>query len=170
MTLTVAPGANSPLTEANRCAIFLFALIELRRDPRSVELSGGIGVGFGIVLGGKVYSGAHGDAGEFRSAFCDGPGEVQLSLSKETLSRLESDRSTLSLAGDELARNVAMMVNAMDFERVYVGGDIEALDIDFPALLRRRLAENWMYPFPKDVEIRYSSLGGKAVAYGRPRA
>jgi hypothetical protein len=23
-----------------------------------------------------------------------------------------------------------------------------------------------MYPFPKDVEIHYSSLGGKAVAYG----
>jgi hypothetical protein len=23
-----------------------------------------------------------------------------------------------------------------------------------------------MYPFPKEVEIHYSSLGGKAVAYG----
>ena len=59
-----------------------------------------------------------------------------------------------------------MLVNTMDFERVYVGGDIEALDVDFPAMLARRLEENWMYPFPKDVEIRYSSLGGKAVAYG----
>jgi len=145
---------------------FLFALIELRGDPRSVGISGGLGVGFGIVLGGKVYSGAHGDAGEFRSAFCDGPGEVQLSLSKDTLSRLDSDNAALALAGDELARNVAMMVNMMDFERVYVGGDIEALDIDFPALLRSRLEDNWMYPFPKDVEIRNSSLGDKAVAYG----
>ena len=59
-----------------------------------------------------------------------------------------------------------MLVNTMDFERVYVGGDIESLDVDFPALLRRRLEENWMYPFPKEVEIHYSSLGGKAVAYG----
>ena len=41
-----------------------------------------------------------------------------------------------------------------------------ALDVDFPSMLRRRLEENWMYPFPKDVEIHYSSLGGKAVAYG----
>jgi predicted NBD/HSP70 family sugar kinase len=145
---------------------FLFALVEFRRDPKSIGLSGGIGVGFGIVLGGKVYSGAHGNAGEFRSAFCDGPGELQLSLPKTILSRLDSDREALVGAVDELARNVAMLVNTMDFERVYIGGDIEALDVDFPVLLRRRLGENWMYPFPKEVEIHYSSLGGKAVAYG----
>jgi predicted NBD/HSP70 family sugar kinase len=145
---------------------FLFALVEFRRDPKSLRLSGGIGVGFGIVLGGKVYSGAHGNAGEFRSAFCDGPGELQLSLSKAALSRLESDREVLVTAADELARNAAMLVNTMDFARVYVGGDIEALDVDFPSMLRRRLEENWMYPFPKEVEIHYSSLGGKAVAYG----
>jgi predicted NBD/HSP70 family sugar kinase len=145
---------------------FLFALIEFRRDPLAIGPSGEIGVGFGIVLGGKVYSGAHGNAGEFRSAFCNGPGELQLSLPKTTLSRLDSDRESLAAAADELARNTAMMVNTMDFERIYVGGDIEALDVDFPAILRRRLAENWMYPFPKEVEIRYSSLGGKAVAYG----
>jgi len=145
---------------------FLFALIEFRRDTHSIGKSGGIGVGFGIMLGGKVYSGAHGNAGEFRSTFCDGPGEMQLSLPKNMIARLDSDREVLIAAADELARNVAMLVNTMDFERVYVGGDIEALDVDFPALLRRRLEENWMYPFPKDVDIRYSSLGGKAVAYG----
>lgn len=145
---------------------FIFALVEFRRDPRSLGQAGGIGIGFGIVLGGKVYSGAHGNAGEFRSAFCDGPGELQLSLPKATLTRLDSDRGALLAAADELARNAAMLVNTMDFERVYVGGDIEALDVDFPALLRRRLEENWMYPFPKEVDIHYSSLGGKAVAYG----
>jgi predicted NBD/HSP70 family sugar kinase len=145
---------------------FLFALIEFRRDTHSIGKSGGIGVGFGIMLGGKVYSGAHGNAGEFRSTFCYGPGEMQLSLPKTMIARLDSDREVLMAAADELARNVAMLVNTMDFERVYVGGDIEALDVDFPSLLRRRLEENWMYPFPKDVDIRYSSLGGKAVAYG----
>jgi predicted NBD/HSP70 family sugar kinase len=145
---------------------FLFSLIEFRRDPKSLDQCGGLGVGFGIVLGGKVYSGSHGNAGEFRSAFCEGRGEIQLSLPKTTLSLLDSDRDALVAAADELARNVAMMVNTMDFERVYVGGDIEAFDVDFSSLLRRRLEENWMYPFPKDVDIRYSSLGGKAVAYG----
>ena len=59
-----------------------------------------------------------------------------------------------------------MIVNTMDFDRVYIGGDIEALNVDLPGALRRRLEENWMYPAPRDVDIRYSSLGGKAVAYG----
>ena len=145
---------------------FLFALVEYRKDPISLGQYGGMGVGFGVALGGKVYSGAHGNAGEFRSAFCDGPGSLQFSLSRDELSRIDQDRDALLAAADELARNAAMLVNTMDFDRVYVGGDIESLDIDFPGLLRRRLEENWMYPFPKDVEIRYSSLGGKAVAYG----
>ena len=89
-----------------------------------------------------------------------------MSLTKAALSRIDADPKVLAEAADELAHNVAMLVNTMDFERVYIGGDIEALDVDFPSLLKRRLAENWMYPFPKEVEVRYSSLGTKAVAYG----
>jgi predicted NBD/HSP70 family sugar kinase len=145
---------------------FLFALVEYRQDQTSLGCFGGIGVGFGISYGGKVYSGAHGNAGEFRSAFCDGRGDLQFSLSKDDLSRIETDRKILERTTDELARNMAMLVNTMDFDRVYIGGDIEGLHVDFPALLRRRLEENWMYPSPKDVEIRYSSLGGRSVAYG----
>lgn len=144
---------------------FLFALVEYRK-PLTRSLRGGIGVGFGVVLGGKVHAGAHGNAGEFRSVFCDGPGELQFSLPEAELSRLDSDSMALSRTADELSRNMAMLVNTMDFDRVYIGGDIEALDIDLPATLRRRLEENWMYPAPKDVDICYSSLGGKAVAYG----
>jgi len=118
------------------------------------------------VLGGKVYWGAHGDAGEFRSTFCDGPGELQFSLPKSTLSRIASDPGALAGLIDELARNMAMLVNTMDFDRVYVGGNIESLDADIPGLLGKRFAENWMYPFKKGVAVNYSSLGAKAVAYG----
>lgn len=145
---------------------FLFALVEYRQDATSLSRYGGIGVGFGIVLGGRVHTGTHGYSGEFRSAFCDGPGELQFSLSREELIHLRSDKNLLNRTVDELARNMAMLINTMDFQHVYIGGDIEALDIDLPAILRHRLEENWMYPSPKDVEIRYSSLGDKAVAFG----
>ena len=113
-----------------------------------------------------MHTGAHGNAGEFRSVFCDGRGELQFSLREDELARLDSDGDALVRTADELARNMAMLVNTMDFDRVYIGGDIESLDVDLPATLRRRLEENWMYPAPKGVDIRYSSLGGKAVAYG----
>lgn len=145
---------------------FLFALVEYRRDRAALADYGGIGVGFGVVLGGKVYTGSRGNAGEFRSAFCDGRGELQFSLAKEEIARMHRDRAALDKLCDELARNMALLINTMDFESVYVGGDIEELDVDFPAFLRKRLEDNWMYPFPKDIAIRYSSLGGKAVAYG----
>jgi predicted NBD/HSP70 family sugar kinase len=145
---------------------FLFALVEYRKDDMSLGQYGGLGVGFGIVLGGKVYSGAHGNAGEFRSAFCEGRGKLQFSLTREELSRIDRDPELLSRVTDELARNMGMLVNTMDFQRVFIGGDIEGLGVDFPSLLRRRLEENWMYPFPKDVDIRYSSMGGRSVAYG----
>jgi len=144
---------------------FLFALVEYRR-PLTRSLRGGIGVGFGVVMGGKVHAGTHGNAGEFRSVFCNGPGPLQFSLAEEELARLDSDADALERTCDELSRNMAMLVNTMDFDRVYIGGDIESLDVDLPGMLRRRLAENWMYPAPKGVDIRYSSLGGKAVAYG----
>jgi len=144
---------------------FLFALVEYRR-PLALSLRGGVGVGFGIVLGGKVHAGVHGNAGEFRSVFCDGSGELQFSLREDELARLDTDADALGRTADELARNMAMLVNTMDFDRVYIGGDIEALNVDLPGALRLRLEENWMYPAPRDVDIRYSSLGGKAVAYG----
>lgn len=144
---------------------FLFALVEYRR-PLTRSLRGGIGVGFGVVMGGKVHAGTHGNAGEFRSVFCDGAGPLQFSLAEEELARLDSDTDALERTCDELSRNMAMLVNTMDFDRVYIGGDIESLDVDLPGMLRLRLAENWMYPAPKGVDIRYSSLGGRAVAYG----
>lgn len=145
---------------------FMFALVECRRGPTSIGTLGGLGVGIGIVLGGKVHSGVHGTAGEFRSAFCEGPGEMQLSLPKGDLSKYGTDLDVQIRVSDELARNFSMLVNALDFQRVYIGGDIEGLPIDFPSVLRQRLEESRMYPFPKGVEIRYSSLGDRAVAYG----
>lgn len=145
---------------------FLFALVEYRQDRTSLSNYGGIGVGFGIVLNGKVHTGSHGFAGEFRSAFCDGKNDLQFSLPREDLIKLSTDRGILEKTIDELSRNMAMLINTMDFSQVFIGGDIEALDIDLPLILRRRLEENWMYPSPKDVEIRYTSLKDKAVAYG----
>lgn len=145
---------------------FLFALVEYRQDTTSLGSYGGLGVGFGVVHGGKVYSGSHGNAGEFRSTFCKGNGDLQFSLPVDELRRMDRDPQVLAKAMEELARNMAMLVNTMDFGRVYVGGDIEDLPVDFPAVLRLCLEENWMYPSPKDVEICYSSLKGRAVAYG----
>ncbi len=145
---------------------FLFVLVEYKHELEALENSGGLGVGLGIVLDGKLYAGSHGNAGEFRSAFCDGPGLLQFSLSKKDIGKLAEDQKILYRAADELARNMAMLVNTMDFDSVIIGGDIEGLGVDLPKLLAHRLEENWMYPIEKKTEIRYSKLGPRVVAYG----
>ncbi|MCE5255521.1 MAG: ROK family transcriptional regulator [Spirochaetaceae bacterium] len=145
---------------------FLFALVEYREDEMSLKRCGGMGVGFGIVLGGKVHTGTHGFAGEFRSTFCKGKSPVQFSLAKEELVTLRSNADVLANTIEELSRNMAMLINTMDFSQVFIGGNVEAFDPDLPVVLKAKLEENWMYATPKDVEIRYSSLQDKAVAYG----
>ena len=124
---TVSAGRSCPRhveNEANCCTWgelsfnhdealrdFIFALVEFRHDSQSVGRDGGLGVSLGITLNGKVYCGAHGNAEEFRSAFCEGPGELPLSLPKSELVRLDPDRGILLAAIDELAQNMAMPVN-----------------------------------------------------------
>lgn len=145
---------------------FLFALIEYRKDRMSLGQYGGLGVGFGMVFGGRVYTGQHGNAGEFRSAFCTGKGELQFSKPKSLLCRIDTDRDARDAVTDELARNMAMLVNTMDFNHIFVGGDTDLVGPDFLSLLRSRLEENWMYPEPKDVVIARASFGDVAVACG----
>jgi len=152
--------------KASNLRNFIFALVEIRRDSVSREGYGGMGMGFGMVLGGKLWSGAHGNAGEFRSAFCDGPGPIQVSLPKDLIQRAAESPEALRAVADEFARNLAMLVNTIDIDRIFVGGDIENADIDFLGMLRKRLVDNWMYPQLFQVDLSYSSLGSKAVACG----
>lgn len=72
MMSTVTPGAKWPSTEVEGLRNSLFPLVEYRPGFPSVGSQGGLGVGFGVGMGGKVYSGIHVSAGEFRSAFCPG--------------------------------------------------------------------------------------------------
>jgi predicted NBD/HSP70 family sugar kinase len=145
---------------------FLFALVEFRRDPVSQREFGGVGVGFGIVLDGKVRYGSHSYAGEFRSVFCKECGGLQFSLTANDLVHLRTDGEALDRFALELAENMAMLVNTFDFGRVFIGGDIESLEYDFCSLLSGKIRDNWMYPIERSIDVNYSSFGPTAVSYG----
>lgn len=144
----------------------LFALVEFKQALVPHDQYGGVGVGLGIVVNGRVHYGSHWAAGEFRSVICSRQDGIQVSLSKKDLGRVLEDPSVLERFASELARNMAMLVNALDVDRVFIGGDIETVGFDFCGVLKKAIAENWMYPVKKDIEIQYSSLGAKAVAFG----
>lgn len=144
----------------------LFVLVEFKQALVPHAEYGGVGVGFGIVLNGKVHYGSNSFAGEFRSVLCTEKNDSQVSLSKDELGRILQDHSVFDRLASELARNIAMLVNTLDFSDVFVGGDIESYDFDFCRILEKAIEENWIYPVRKHVNIQYSSLGARAVAYG----
>jgi len=125
-----------------------------------------VGVGFGLVINGRVHYGSNYSAGEFRSVLCTADDDIQVSLSREELGRVLSDPSVFDRFAVELARNIAMLVNTLDFSRVFIGGDIESCGFDFCRILEDAIDANWLYPIKKRIDIQYSSLGAKAVAFG----
>jgi predicted NBD/HSP70 family sugar kinase len=144
----------------------LFVLVEFKQALILHEEYGGVGVGFGIVLNGKVYYGSNSVAGEFRSVLCTECDGGQVSLSRKDLSLILQDSAIFKRFASELARNIAMLVNTLDFCHVFIGGDIEECGFDFCHILETEIEKNWMYPMLKPVTIQYSSLGAESVAFG----
>ncbi|MDA3956574.1 ROK family transcriptional regulator [Oceanispirochaeta sp.] len=144
----------------------LFVLVEFKQAIVPHDEYGGVGIGFGIVLNGKVHYGSSSSAGEFRSILCTENNGLQVSLSNEELSQILTDQSVLDRFASELSSNIAMLVNTLDLSQVFIGGDIEKCDFDFCQILDDKIQKYWMYPTKKKVGIHYSSLGAKAVAFG----
>jgi predicted NBD/HSP70 family sugar kinase len=144
----------------------LFVLVEFKQAVVPHNEYGGVGVGFGIVINGKVHYGTNSYAGEFRSVLCTDDSGIQVTLSREDLSKILQDPAVFERFASELARNIAMLVNTLDFSRIFIGGDIETSDIDFCHLLEKAIEKNWMYPVKRQIKIQYSSLGAQAVAFG----
>ncbi len=144
----------------------LFALIEFRQALVPHAEYGGVGIGFGLVLNGKVHYGSNYFAGEFRSVLCTENNGIQVSCPKEDLSQILKDPSVLEKFVTELARNIAMLVNTLDCDSVFIGGDIEDSELDFCRILEKAIQDNWMYPVKRQIKIQYSSMGTEAVAFG----
>jgi predicted NBD/HSP70 family sugar kinase len=180
---TIAAAYDLPVfieNDANACAWgelafhrdkklrdFIFVLVEFRgaRDgPRMVERTG---VGMGIVIGGRVHYGHDFSAGEFRSVFRTPESRGQFSLLPDEAFRLEQDPAVLGRFFRELSKNIAMLVNTLNLDHVFLGGTIERYEREVQPVLAEEIRFNWPYP-QSDLrcDIRFSSQGEKAVAYG----
>jgi hypothetical protein len=148
---------------------FIFLMIEFNQVNVPHKKYGGIGIGLGIVVDGKLYHGAHSYAGEFRSAFCNGDDDFQLSLSRDDLSHLFDDHAVFERFCDELSRNIAMLANTMDIGCIYVGSDCEPQGREFCQTLEKAIGMGWPFPVEKRIPISYSSIGAYSVAIGAAR-
>jgi predicted NBD/HSP70 family sugar kinase len=145
---------------------FLFALVEFRKGKTPKDFYKGIALGIGAVIEGRVYYGQDFSAGEFRSTLWREPNAGQFSLTDREMLRVEADREVRARFIDELSKNLALLVNTLDFNRIFLGGDIEKYESEVKPVLEAEIRRNWSYSSPVNCQISFSSLGPRSVAYG----
>jgi predicted NBD/HSP70 family sugar kinase len=152
--------------KANGLKNFLFTLVQFRTGEISRQEYGGVGVGLGIVINSKVYTGANYTAGEFRSAYWSGGAGDQFSIPYEEIKNVQHRVDLMENFVRELSKNLALFVNTFNLNKVFIGGDIEDCELDVPSILNKEIKKNWMYPTSPTCDVSYSTLGEKAVSYG----
>ena len=145
---------------------FLYVLVQMRTSEPGRHLYGGIGVGIGVVINGTLYPGANFTAGEFRSALYDGQGTGQFSLTDEEAARVATDPAMRERFFRELARNVAVIINVMNLDHLFIGGDILAYHGEIESVFNEEIQRNWPYESPVQCEIGLSLFGENSVVYG----
>ncbi len=145
---------------------FLFVLGELRKHTVEMDDYRIMALGFGLVVDGKVHHGTGHSAGEFRSILYR-PNQVnQFSLADEDARRFLMDPEVDRQVVGELAQHVAFLVHSLNFERVVIGGPIEALADELIPAIEKDMRDKWAYPGPVNCTVSLSRLGDRAVAFG----
>lgn len=153
-------------------------------------VSGGIGVGAGIVLGGRLFRGAGGRAGELGhvvvdpagpacscggrgclegvagvEALCDAAGVADLDALAAAAERPDpAAAAALSAGGHALGIALAGALNLLDVPTVVLGGGYPRLGPALPAAVADELARRVVWRSP--VELRSSVLGADAALRG----
>ncbi|MBN2351255.1 MAG: ROK family transcriptional regulator [Spirochaetales bacterium] len=145
---------------------FLFVLIEFREQELIKTGLGGIAVGLGIALNGKVYYGEDFSAGEFRSVFATPRNPSQFSLSENDILLVNKDRLKFKNFIRELSVNIALLVNALNIKQIIWGGSRSEYAEEISPIMLHAIQENWPYPDTVTCTVRASTFGELTVAYG----
>ncbi|MFW5801660.1 MAG: ROK family transcriptional regulator [Spirochaeta sp.] len=124
-------------------------------------------VGMGIAYRRRVYHGTDYFAGEFRSIFWKGEAEGQLSISKSELERFTTSEDIRRQVFSELAMQVALIVNTLNLNGVFICGGMERYSHEFTPLLEQQIKINWSYEMvERNIPLLNSSYGDLSVAVG----
>lgn len=145
---------------------FIFVLIEIREEEINIKHYGGIAVGLGIVINGKVYYGSNYTSGEFRSVFAKPSDLSQFSLSKDQVLKINEDEKIFKKFAKELSENLALLVNTLNIDHVIISSLNVKFEKDIIPILKKNIQKNFPYSTEVSCDIKYSSLGDETVAYG----
>ena len=144
---------------------FASVIIEFN-NPETSFIHDKISTGIGLVINSKVYYGNDFSAGEFMSVFRNETNKGQYSLSTDELAKFGRDKDTLIKFIREFSKNISLLVNTLNLGNVFLGGDIEVYRDEVKPILESEIQNNWAYTDKVNCEIKFSSLGDKAVAFG----
>jgi hypothetical protein len=144
---------------------YVYLLIEKHGNNPITGINRGIGVGMGIVLDGKVYSGAHKAAGEYTCAGWRPPLNGPTSMPSEDLERLFEDQGLFEDYLEEIMRNLIPVLTSIDPDTLVMGGDLISEE-DVQRVLRERLANSYYHSSKNRCSIEFSPFGYLDVARG----
>ena len=146
---------------------FLFVLVEFHGSAATTsDTTFGIAVGLGFVFNGKLHYGQNNSAGEFRSIEWTNKNVSQFSINDEDTYRIEENDEVFEIFSKELSNHLAFLVNTLNLNHIFLGGDIEKHKDRFTPVLKSSIQKNWPYKDVDKCTIHYSSFGKSAVAYG----
>ena len=145
---------------------FVFVLTEFRSPPQRQLYVGDIGLGLGIVIGGAVYYGTTGAAGEFRSVYWHPGYTNQFAIPDNEARDILNRPDALPRFVEELAAHVALLVNVLDLGAVYLGGDIATIGDYLRGAIISAIDNNWPYDEKKGCSVELASLDADIVAVG----
>ena len=145
---------------------FIFLLMEFRENELIRKGLGGISVGLGIVLDGKVYYGSNYSAGEFRSIFTIPFGFNQFSLTKEETIKIKKDKNIFIKFIKELSKNIALIINTLSISHLFYAGTITDFQNEITPIFLQTIKDNLSYKNQIECIIKESTMHDLAVAYG----
>ncbi|MBN2657406.1 MAG: ROK family protein [Spirochaetales bacterium] len=124
---------------------FLYVHVNHYPDMPESQNEASLGVGFGIVLKGKLYCGPDYTAGEFQTIDYNPERINQLNLTRRELIDYGQDADLQKRVFDDLASHVALFVNVFNFKNLFLGGRLPAQIPDLQDLFKDVIDKNWLY-------------------------
>ena len=138
---------------------FLYVLGEIRENDTP-------GIGLGLALDGQVFRGPGFGAGEFRSILGNPDKTGQFSLPEVVLSRFFSDMEICCKIITELGRNIALVTNVLNLEKVFLGGFFHSFDPHWLDLIETEIHKNHSYPDTLGKLVQPALFDTEAVSLG----
>jgi predicted NBD/HSP70 family sugar kinase len=151
----------------------LGALAELRVGAAQsmssfVSVSGGTGVGAGVVIDGRLVRGAHGFGGELGHVVVDPAGRTCTCGSRGCLETIAGRKRLVdpATAAAALARALHGVVQLLDPEAIVLGGTFAALGPSFASAVAERLVASTLGARWHPCAVVCSTLGDDAALIG----